>query len=123
MYSSPPIHGSSIVKTVLSNEELRPQYYEQCQQMAQRIQSMRDLLYSTLEQIGSTHDWSHITQQIGMFAYTGMSAEMCDRLTEEYSIFLTRDGRVSLAGLNQGNVEYVAKAIHEVSKGGSISSV
>lgn len=123
MYSSPPIHGSSIVKTVLSDEELRPQYYEQCQQMAQRIQSMRDLLYSTLEQIGSTHDWSHITQQIGMFAYTGMSAEMCDRLTEEYSIFLTRDGRVSLAGLNQGNVEYVAKAIHEVSKGGSISSV
>jgi len=123
MYSSPPIHGSSIVKTVLSNDELRPQYYHQCQQMANRIQSMRDLLHSTLKEIGSTHDWSHVTKQIGMFAYTGMSAEMCDQLTSEYSIFLTRDGRVSLAGLNENNVHYVANAIHDVTKGKSINSV
>jgi hypothetical protein len=46
---------------------------------------------------------------------------MCDQLTSKYSIFLTRGGRISLAGLNEGNIEYVAKAIHDVTDGKSIS--
>ena len=71
MYSSPPIHGSSIVKTVLTDEKLTKQYYEECAFMANRIGSMRTLLVDELKKAGSTHDWSHITSQIGMFAYTG----------------------------------------------------
>jgi aspartate aminotransferase len=122
MYSSPPIHGSSIVRTVLSDEELTKQYYEECQFMATRIGSMRTLLVEQLKEAGSTHNWSHITSQIGMFAYTGMSSDMCDRLTSEFFIFLTRDGRISLAGLNDKNVAYVAKAIHAVTDGEKITS-
>ena len=76
----------------------------------------------TLQKVGSKHDWSHVTQQIGMFAFTGMSAEMCDELTNEYAIYLTRDGRISIAGLNDNNLEYVAKAIHSVTDGKSITS-
>ena len=122
MYSSPPIHGSSIVKTVLSDEDLTKQYYKECEFMAKRIGSMRTLLVSKLKEAGSTHDWSHITSQIGMFAYTGMNSDMCDRLTSEFFIFLTLDGRISLAGLNDKNVGYVAKAIHAVTDGQSITS-
>lgn len=122
MYSSPPIHGSSIIRTVLSSEELRPQYYKECELMSKRICSMRDVLVEKLKEAGSIHDWSHVTSQIGMFAYTGMSADMCDRLTSEFFIFLTRDGRVSLAGLNEGNIEYVAKSIHAVTDGKSITA-
>lgn len=122
MYSSPPIHGSSIVRTVLSDEELTKQYYEECEFMATRIGSMRKLLVEKLKEAGSTHDWSHITSQIGMFAYTGMSSDMCDRLTEEFYIFLTRDGRISLAGINPNNVEYIAKAVHAVTDGQSITT-
>lgn len=122
MYSSPPIHGSSIVRTVLTNDELTKQYYEECAFMANRIGSMRKELVLKLKEAGSTHDWSHITSQIGMFAYTGMNAEMCDRLTNEYSIFLTKDGRISLAGLNDNNVGYVADAIHAVTDGKSITT-
>jgi aspartate/tyrosine/aromatic aminotransferase len=57
-----------------------------------------------------------------MFAFTGMSAEMCDQLTNVYAIFLTRDGRISIAGLNDNNLEYVAKAVHAVTDGKSITS-
>ena len=121
MYSSPPRHGSSLVKTVLSDEALTEQYYQECASMADRILQMRTLLVEKLKAAGSAHDWSHVTQQIGMFAFTGMTAEMCDTLTEKYAIFLTRDGRISLAGLNDGNAEYVAKAIHEVTDGKSIT--
>lgn len=121
MYSNPPKHGSSIVRTVLSDDELTAQYYEECKFMADRIQEMRTKLVETLKEVGSTHDWSHVTNQIGMFAYTGCSKEMCDQLTNDYAIFLTKDGRISIAGLNDGNVRYVAKAIYAVSEGKPIT--
>lgn len=122
MYSSPPKHGSSIVRTVLSDEKLTSQYYTECKEMADRIGGMRSKLVDALKTAGSTHDWSHITEQIGMFAFTGMSSDMCDQLTNDYAIYLTRDGRISLAGLNDANLEYVADAIHSVTDGKSITN-
>lgn len=122
MYSSPPKHGSSIVKTILKNDELKEQYYEECASMAQRIQEMRVKLVDTLVNVvKSKHDWSHITRQIGMFAFTGITPEMCHELTNNYYIFLTTNGRISIAGLNDSNVEYVAKAIHAVTDGKTMS--
>jgi aspartate aminotransferase len=79
-------------------------------------------LVGYVREVGSVHDWSHVTEQIGMFAFTGMNSDMCDELTLNHSIYLTRDGRVSLAGLNDGNIEYVARAIHSVTDGKSITS-
>lgn len=75
--------------------------------MADRIISMRDALKGNLEKLGSSHDWSHITKQIGMFCYTGLSPEQVDRLAKEHSVYGTRDGRISIAGVTTGNVEYV----------------
>ena len=59
--------------------------------MADRILDMRGLLKSELEKqgkkrnckqcyvhfflLGSTRDWSHVTKQIGMFCYSGLSTE------------------------------------------------
>jgi aspartate aminotransferase, mitochondrial len=47
---------------------------------------------------------------------------MCEELTDSYAIYLTKDGRISLAGLNDKNLEYVAKAIHDVTDGKSITN-
>jgi aspartate aminotransferase len=121
LYSSPPRHGSSIVKTILSDDQVTAQYYEECRSMAIRIAQMRTRLVEALQLAGSTHDWSHILSQIGMFAYTGMTADMVDELTARYAIFMTRDGRISLAGLNEQNVVYVAEAIQSVTEGKSIT--
>jgi aspartate aminotransferase, mitochondrial len=120
MYSSPPKHGSSIVKTILNDADLRPQYYTECAKMAARIAHMRVRLVQELVAAGSVLDWSHVLEQIGMFAYTGMNSSMCDALTEQYAIFLTRDGRISLAGLTEDNLPYVAQAIHTVTHGQAI---
>jgi aspartate/tyrosine/aromatic aminotransferase len=51
-----------------------------------------------------------------MFAYTGLSKDQVHKLKSDYHIYLTDDGRISISGLNTKNVEYVAKAFHEVSK-------
>lgn len=122
MYSSPPRHGSSIVKTILQDETLTAQYRQECAAMAHRIHEMRAALVQALQDAGSTHDWSHITTQIGMFAFSGLNAEQCERLTQEFAIFLTSNGRISVAGLNPGNLDYVAKAIHAVSDGKPLGS-
>ncbi|CAG2234230.1 GOT2 [Mytilus edulis] len=39
-----------------------------------------------------------------------------DRMINEFHIYLTKDGRISVAGVTSGNVDYVANAIHQVSK-------
>ena len=46
---------------------------------------------------------------------------MCDELTAEHAIYLTKDGRISIAGLNAGNVATVARAIHAVTDGKAIA--
>ena len=51
-----------------------------------------------------------------MFSFTGLNPEQCDRLKNEFHIYIVRSGRMSVPGLNSSNVEYVAKAFHEVTK-------
>jgi aspartate aminotransferase, mitochondrial len=121
LYSSPPRHGSSIIKTILMDPALKEQYYQECAGMAIRMKRMRKKLVEALQDTGSTHDWSHITEQIGMFAFTGMNEAMCKQLTDEFFIFLTTNGRISMAGLNDNNLSYVANAIHIVTDGKSIT--
>ncbi len=39
-----------------------------------------------------------------------------ERLTREYSIYLTKDGRISVAGICSQNIGYLAAAMHQVTK-------
>jgi aspartate aminotransferase len=66
--------------------------------------------------VGSKRDWSHITNQIGMFCYSGLNESQVEQLINKYHIYLTKDGRISMAGVTSKNVEYLAKSIHEVTK-------
>ena len=88
----------------------------QKKQMADRIISMRTQLRGHLESLGSKKNWSHVTSQIGMFCYSGLSPEQVDMLRSKFSVYLTRDGRISVAGITSGNVEYLAQSIHAVTK-------
>ena len=60
---------------------------------------MRELLKGNLEKLGSKHDWSHITRQIGMFAYTGLRAEQMDKLMKEVSFIVIDFGSLLLLQL------------------------
>lgn len=48
-----------------------------------------------------------------MFSFTGLTPSQVDNMTNKHNIYMTRDGRISLAGLNSANVDYLAKAIDE----------
>lgn len=116
MYSNPPIHGARLVSEVFYNDDLYAQWLVEVKGMADRIISVRAALKENLEKEGSSHDWSHIVNQIGMFCYTGMKPDQVANLTKDHSVYLTKDGRISVVGITSKNVEYLAKAMHAVTK-------
>jgi aspartate aminotransferase len=82
--------------------------------MSSRIKEMRAALVQHLEKLQTPGTWVHITQQIGMFSYTGLNKSQVDMLIKKHKVYLLSDGRINICGLNTKNVEYVAKAIDDV---------
>jgi len=115
-YSNPPANGARIVAHVLSDPQLYAEWKECIKTMSGRIQQMRKALREKLEQLQTPGDWSHITSQIGMFSYTGLNAKQVESLVKDYHIYLPKDGRISICGLNTSNVQYVAESINAVVK-------
>mmetsp|Transcript_72323 Transcript_72323/g.225504 ORF Transcript_72323/g.225504 Transcript_72323/m.225504 type:complete len:408 (-) Transcript_72323:279-1502(-) len=113
MYSSPPKHGAELVMKILSSEARFKAWQEELTGMANRILEVRSLLRKGLEEKGTPGTWSHITDQIGMFSFTGLTAPMCERLIEKHHIYLLKSGRISLAGLNKGNIQYMVDCVDE----------
>ena len=66
--------------------------------MSSRIKTMRRALYDELKRLGTPGTWEHIIDQIGMFSYTGLTAEQVDFLAREYHIYMLACGRMSISG-------------------------
>lgn len=116
MYSNPPIHGATIVATILGDRNLFTEWTVELKNMADRIIHMRQLLYEALKARGTAGDWSHIIKQIGMFTFTGLNKDQVTFMTKEYHIYMTSDGRISMAGLSSETVPHLADAIHAAVK-------
>ncbi|MCC5831631.1 MAG: aspartate/tyrosine/aromatic aminotransferase [Chlamydiales bacterium] len=109
LYSNPPCHGGRLVSLILQDEELKSHWLEELTSMRGRISQMRKTLVAMLETESKRFDF--LAGQLGMFSYTGLDHETVERLIADYGIYLPRDGRINVAGLNQKNVRYVADAI------------
>jgi len=116
LYSNPPRHGAQIAARVLTNPELRALWLQEVKSMADRIITMRSDLVKNLKKEGSSLNWQHITDQIGMFCFTGLNEQQVSRLINEFSVYLTKDGRISVAGVSSKNNAYLAHALHQVTK-------
>ncbi|WP_028008313.1 aromatic amino acid transaminase [Solimonas flava] len=113
-YSNPPTHGGAVVAAVLNTPELRAQWEQELAGMRQRIKLMRSQLVEGLKAAGVQQDMSFITQQVGMFSYSGLSKEQMQRLRSEFGVYGVDSGRICVAALNSKNLDYVCKAIAAV---------
>ncbi|WP_020649038.1 amino acid aminotransferase [Solimonas variicoloris] len=113
-YSNPPTHGGAVVAAVLNTPELRAQWEQELAEMRQRIKLMRSRLVEGLKAAGVQQDMSFITQQVGMFSYSGLSKEQMQRLRSEFGVYGVDSGRICVAALNSKNLDYVCKAIAAV---------
>lgn len=116
IYSSPSNHGAALVAGVLNSVELRQLWEAELTEMRERIHALRHGLVENLVAAGAP-EYAFINDQAGMFSYSGLSRAQVDRLRDEFAIYAVGTGRICVAALNQGNLEYVAKAVATVSKG------
>lgn len=112
--SNPPAYGARIASLVLNDSALFSEWEANLRTMSGRIIEMRSQLRGKLEELKTPGTWNHITDQIGMFSFTGLTEEQVLKIRKDAHVYMTKNGRISMAGLNTHNVEYVAKAIDSV---------
>ncbi len=116
LYSNPPAHGGMIVTTILQDDVLRPQWKKELKSMRDRIAQMRMALTEKLIKRDVPMDSSFITQQNGMFSFSGLNREQVNFLREEKAIYIVGSGRINVAGLTSENLDFVCDAIAETLK-------
>lgn len=114
LYSTCPTHGARIVARVLGDPALKTLWEQECKGMADRLSGIRGKLHAELLRLNVKGTWDHVVAQRGMFSYTGISAPVVKRLRDEYHIYMLENGRISLAGLNESNIERFAGALLEI---------
>ncbi|OUR65993.1 aromatic amino acid aminotransferase [Marinomonas sp. 42_23_T18] len=113
-YSMPPAHGASVVYTIMSDEALHAEWEAEVATMRDRINDLRHKLVASLASSSCSKDFSFITDQRGMFSYSGLSVEQVHRLRDEFSIYIADSGRMNVAGITDENLEYLAQSIATV---------
>jgi aspartate/tyrosine/aromatic aminotransferase len=98
----------------LVNPANRATWLAELKAVTDRMNNMRNALKGSLIKNGCKGNWDHITTQIGMFSFLGLSTKQCEQMVNKHHIYMTLNGRISIAGLNTANVEYVANAIKDV---------
>ena len=114
--SNPPAYGARIASLVLNDKELFAEWEANLKTMSGRIIDMRKALRAKLEELDTPGTWNHITDQIGMFSFTGLTEQQVLKLREDSHVYLTKNGRISMAGLNTHNIDYFAQAVDKAVK-------
>lgn len=114
LYSMPPAHGAAIVETILGSAELKQEWLDELKVMRDRINGNRAILVDKLKANGVDRDFSFIARQKGMFSFLGVNPEQVARLQKEFSIYMVGSSRISIAGISEDNVDYLAQSIAKV---------
>uniref|UniRef100_A0A3Q3L3T5 Aspartate aminotransferase n=1 Tax=Mastacembelus armatus TaxID=205130 RepID=A0A3Q3L3T5_9TELE len=112
-WSNPPSQGARVVSKTLNCPELFAEWYGNVKTMADRVLLMREQLKTKLQALGTPGTWDHITEQIGMFSFTGLNPKQVEYMIKEKHVYLMASGRINMCGLTTKNIDYVAQSIHE----------
>jgi len=111
LYSMPPDHGAALVARLLGEPDLRTDWQAEVADMVARMKSLRALLAGRLASLRPDVDFGWLVKQRGMFSLLGLDEDGIAALREQHHVYMPRDGRINVAGISDGNVDYVARAI------------
>ncbi|MCK8045430.1 aspartate/tyrosine/aromatic aminotransferase [Shewanella sp. 1CM18E] len=114
IYSMPPAHGAAIVETILGSETLKQEWLAELKEMRERINGNRAMLVAKLKEKGVQQNFDFIAEQKGMFSFLGITPTQVAELQEHYSVYMVDSSRISIAGIGNGNVDYLAESIAKV---------
>ncbi|KAF7586735.1 hypothetical protein BBP40_008395 [Aspergillus hancockii] len=112
--SSPPAFGAKVARIVMSDPTIYEKWQQDMREMISRLRRMRLALWEELRQLQTPGSWDHLLDECGMFSCTGLDSNQVDLLQKQFHVFMLKSGRISLSGLNEGNISYVARAIDAV---------
>lgn len=110
-YSMPPLYGGRIVAAILTTDSLKKEWEEELANIRGRIQEMRYNLVAGLGAKGQAERFEYLSHQTGMFSFSGMTTDQTHRLKEERGIYMLKNGRINIAGLNSENIDYFIDSI------------
>lgn len=113
VYSMPPAHGALLAGRVLGDTQLSAIWREELETMCARINGLRSDLRVALEK-ASGRDFAFIEREKGMFSFLGLAPEQAQRLREEFSVYMLDSSRINVAGVNAGNIDYLAQSVAKV---------
>ncbi|MDX1556943.1 MAG: aminotransferase class I/II-fold pyridoxal phosphate-dependent enzyme, partial [Xanthomonadales bacterium] len=111
IYSMAPAHGPLIVDGIFRDGELLKIWADELIAMRQRIQGLRRQFADALSSQRSDLNTEWLATQRGMFSLLGLTEAQVDTLRAEQHIYMVRDSRINIAGLDDSNVERVAEAV------------
>lgn len=82
--------------------------------MRDRIWQMRELFVAKLKEQGVQQDFSFMTEQNGMFSFSGLNKDQVARLKNEFAGSTRWPSRISVAGITSGNIDALCQAIAKV---------
>lgn len=113
LYSNPASHGGAIVSTILADPHLRADWESELNAMRERIASVRWAFVEELKRRRAPMDFSFITQQRGMFSFSGLTDAQVSYLREKKSVYIVAGGRINVAGITSKNLGYLSDSIVE----------
>ena len=108
-YSSPPRHGADIVRTVLSDPDLREDWLRELGEMRERLAGLRLALAAVGRELGV--DLDHVAAERGIFSLMDISPQTVLDLRQKFGIYMPRSGRINIAGLQISDVYRLVTAI------------
>ena len=113
-YSMPPDHGAALVARILGDALLRKTWQDECEQMRQRIRSVRMLLVEAFRSRSQSDDFDFIGRHAGMFSLLNLAPEQVRRLRQEHAVYMAGDSRINVAGLNMQQIDRFVDAVMAV---------
>ncbi|WP_324753481.1 amino acid aminotransferase [Roseovarius sp. Pro17] len=112
-YSFPPDHGARLVAMVLRDAELRADWQAELDDMRATMLSLRGALVQELRARSNSDRFDFIAQHRGMFSMIGASLAQVMQMRDAHAIYMARDSRINIAGLNMHDVPILAAAMLE----------
>jgi aspartate/tyrosine/aromatic aminotransferase len=110
IYSNPPRHGALIVAQILEDSNLCKTWENELLHIRTRVQGLREQLAKGLQE-KTKKPYPHILKGRGLFCFTGLEEASVVSLREKSGIYLTKDGRMNITGLNDQNIDQVMTAL------------
>jgi aromatic-amino-acid transaminase len=110
-WSMPPDHGAAVVRTILTDPELRADWEAEVDEMRERMLSVRAKLAEALRARTTSDRYDFIAGHRGMFSLTGLSDDEIAALRDAHGVYVVSDSRINIAGLNAESAGAFAEAV------------